>query len=120
MKTLNILILLLLVSIKLTSQDRFNEPNNENSRFIINEISLGNGFLLIEEITQHWEPILVDWIDSYMDSYTYDGNNSLVEYLKQFSTNNGSTWENNAKFSYTYDGNNNQIESLEQYWNNST
>ncbi|MBK9097156.1 MAG: T9SS type A sorting domain-containing protein [bacterium] len=50
-------------------------------------------------------------------SYTYNANNSEVEYLRQNW--NGSAWVNFFKWSYTYDGNNNPIEDLYQTWNGS-
>ncbi len=55
------------------------EFNEKDTRTTINKTLLGDGFLLIEEIEQHWDGFA--WVNSQKISYTYDGNNNLNELL---------------------------------------
>ena len=38
-----------------------------------------NGFLLIEQLYQDWDGS--DWVDDSKYTYTYDGNNNMIEWL---------------------------------------
>ena len=86
--------------------------NAKNTRTNINKTLLGDGFLLIEEYEQYWDSSA--WVNNYKDSYTYDVNNNLTEFLGQYWD--GSAWVNIFEFSYSYDVNNNQTEWLGQFW----
>ena len=58
------------------------------------------------------------WVDAIKYSYTYDGNNNLIEVFTQ--TWDGSTWLANVKFFYIYDINNNKTEWIWQSWDGSS
>ena len=82
---------------------------NRESKTIVNNTILENGFLLIEELWQAWNGY---WVNDFKRIYTYDGNNNLIEMLEQVW--NGTNWVNWNKYTYNYDGNNNRIETLVQ------
>jgi hypothetical protein len=96
----------------LTQSDFFEEGE---SRTLVNKSILDNGFLLTEELWQEWDGS--NWVNYSKDTYTYDGNNNMIEWLWQNWD--GSYWVNNRKYTYTYDGNNNMIERLGQNWDSS-
>jgi hypothetical protein len=89
--------------------------NDKPSRKKRNKITLDNGFLLFEKIEQNWDGS--DWVNGWMDTYTYDGNNNLVEHIEQEWG--ISDWMNSGMWIYTYDLNNNHIESIKQRWEDS-
>jgi hypothetical protein len=84
----------------------------KDTRTTINKALLGNGFLLIERIWQHWDVSV--WVNYSKSLYTYDENNNETEALHQNWD--VSVWVNFTKYSYTYDVNNNRIELLTQSW----
>ena len=49
------------------------------SRILINKTILENGFLLTEELWQEWDDS--NWVNDRMYTYTYDGNNNVIERL---------------------------------------
>ena len=103
------------LEMSLISQQRefFQEGfDSKDTRTTINKTLLGNGFLLIEIISQWWDGSA--WVNNNKYSNTYDANNNLIERLWQ--TWNSSNWVNYEKHLYTYDGNNNKIEELGQNW----
>jgi len=100
----------------LKSEREFYEKNDTNdTKTIINKKLLENGFLLEEEINQIWDGSA--WVNNTKYSYTYDGNNNLIEVLYQWWD--GSAWVNSSKGSFTYDVNNKRTEWLRQNWNGS-
>lgn len=89
----------------------------KDNRTALNKLQLGDGFLLLERISQYWTSS--DWTNGFKISYTYDGNNSKNKELWQpwdgsdwvnYSTN----WGDAKKYSFSYDGNNNLIEYTQQ------
>ncbi len=86
--------------------------NIKDSRTAIKKTLLNNGFLLLEFIVQEWDGSA--WVNSGKTSYTYDGNNNLIDILSQIWD--GSAWVNSFKSSFTYDGNNLLTEVLFQIW----
>ncbi len=54
---------------------------DKESRTIINKTILDNGFLLVEHIEQYWDGS--NWVNWWKYTYTYDGNNNMIEELFQ-------------------------------------
>ncbi|MCW8803978.1 MAG: DUF3836 domain-containing protein, partial [Ignavibacteriaceae bacterium] len=79
-------------------------------RIQINKTILQNGFLLMEHTIQDWNGS--NWVNDWRYTYTYDGNNNMIEEVSQEWF--GSNWVNYWKYTFTYDGNNNMIEELQQ------
>jgi hypothetical protein len=53
---------------------------------------------MIEELQQQW--VIINWVNYWKYTNTYDGNNNLTEALRQVW--NGSNWLNSLKWTYTY------------------
>ena len=87
--------------------------NEKDSRTLISNTLLDNGYLLIETIHQLWDG--VNWVNHRWIQYIYDANNLLIEELTQ-KYQNSTGWENYTLDLYTYNVNNNLIERLHKYW----
>jgi hypothetical protein len=72
--------------------------NTKDRRTNINKTLLGNGFLLIEIIVQHWDGSA--WVNRDKSSTTYDVNNNPIEEIGQ--TWNSTAWVISDKYLHTY------------------
>ncbi len=75
--------------------------SDKKSRTLVNKTILDNGFLLTEELYQHWDGS--NWVNFWKSIYTYDWNNNMIEILGQDWD--GSNWVNSSQYTYTYDVN---------------
>lgn len=70
--------------------------------------------LIISETIHLWDNM--DWNNSTLKEYSYDGNNNNNSIIKKTWRNIDSTWVNNNKTVYTYDNAKNITELLDQTW----
>ena len=85
----------------------------ENSDRISYIYNLSNK--VISAIDEIW--IVNTWQNFFKQTFTYDGNNYLVNNLSQFWNVTGSTWDNYIQFNYTNNPDGTAFQVVTQIWN---